>query len=110
MSILTRLVNRLHHSVRNAAQRSMRSTSASSMYSPELPIGAGADALGAMRLTPLKHFLADVADKQRMQERQQTPPSWATFDAASREPVRHLCSPVRPWRLRPTCMWHRSRC
>lgn len=54
------------------------------------------DGSGAERLKPLKQFLAGLEGKQRTQERQQRCPMWATFDSASREPVRQL-----PWSLRP---------
>lgn len=74
------------------AQRSMRSTSASSIYSPELPVTPTGDGFGAAaRLTPLKQFLADFEGKQRTaQEWQQQSPGWATFDSVALEPVRIL--------------------
>ena len=69
-------------------QRSMRSTSASSMYSPELPVADGDDRLAAVRLTPLTQFLADFEGKQRTQDwQQQQCPAWATFDSVACEPV-----------------------
>ena len=77
------------------AQRSMRSTSASSMYSPELPAGPGDDGLAAgARLTPLKQFLADFEGKQRLQEEKlQCPAGWAAFGSVAREPVCDLRCP-----------------
>ena len=81
----------------SALQRSMRSTSASSMYAPERMVSASGDP-GVARLMPLKTFLVGLEDKQRAQERQQAPP-WAPVDADPQHAVRSLflCLLTKRW-------------